>query len=157
MYMIYGGLMDVAIWLSQSSSFRRCRFVHGLTEHGCCYSGSLVNVMFPKLLHYNLNFVTLSFALCLGFQNAHIIIIPKKKNLPGLIQKWGRVLIGVKSPTFYSVNLNFIWITYHAFPKEKQYPLNFMNSVSNTFVWIGLLEFTRAMPRLSRIRSLNRW
>lgn len=41
----------------------------------------------------NLNFVILSLALFLGFQNAHIIIIPKK-NPPGLIQKWGRVLLG---------------------------------------------------------------
>lgn len=51
------------------------------------------------------------------------VIIPK--NLPGLIQKWGRVIIGVKSPHLIQSKLKIIFeFQPMLFPKKKHYPPN---------------------------------
>lgn len=149
MYMIYGAPMDVAFWLSQSSLFRRCSFIYGLKEDRCCLIQQilLLTSCFPNR--------------CIQLEFCHskirAVIIPKK-NLPGLIQKWGRVIIGVKSPHLIQSKLkNYIWISAHVFSKEKNitrrmYEFCGQYARSNWLTWIS-----RAMPRLSRMRSLNRW
>ena len=132
--MIYGAPIDVAFRLSQSSLFRRCNFIYGLKEDRCCLIQQilLLTSCFPNRYIIQLEFC---------HSTIRAVIIPKK-NLPGLIQKWGRVIIGVKSPHLIQSKLKIIFeLQPILFPKKKTLPAECMNSVANTPVQIGLREF----------------
>jgi len=52
----------------------------------------------PQIASLQLKFCHSKLRAVFGFSKCAYNYYSEKKNLPGLIQKWGRVLIGVKSP-----------------------------------------------------------